>query len=252
MAGTSLGLAACSGQQPATPDQRPRQARRAREAGRRRQANRGCEAGGRRQTGRSRARREGPRRSEASRCRPRRAARSSSPASARSRRTPTRIPTAPPTATAGSQVARLIFGGGLLDQDANTLEYIPYAASEWSVSQDGKTFTFKLRDGMKWSDGKPIIVDDYTLRLFRSGQGGERLRRPRRPRAHRVVHGAGPEDAGRRPEGDAGEGRRDRRGERRRAGPEARLAGQVLDRSGREPGDPASRPSSPALTSSRS
>ena len=62
-----------------------------------------------------------------------------------------------------TQVARLIFGGGLLDQDANTLEYVPYAASEWSISPDGKTFTFKLRDDLKWSDGKPIVVDDYVF-----------------------------------------------------------------------------------------
>jgi peptide/nickel transport system substrate-binding protein len=62
-----------------------------------------------------------------------------------------------------TQVARLIFGGGLIDQDANSLEYLPYAASEWNISPDGKTFTFKLRDGMKWSDGKPVVVDDYTF-----------------------------------------------------------------------------------------
>jgi len=65
------------------------------------------------------------------------------------------------------EVARLIFGGGLVDTDANTLEYIPYAAESWSISQDGKTFTFKLRDGLKWSDGKPITVDDY---LFAYGE----------------------------------------------------------------------------------
>lgn len=62
-----------------------------------------------------------------------------------------------------SEVARLIFGGGLIDQDANTLEYVPYAASEWTVSPDGRTFTFKLRDGLKWSDGQPITVDDYLF-----------------------------------------------------------------------------------------
>lgn len=61
------------------------------------------------------------------------------------------------------EVAKLIYGGGLLDQDANTLEYIPYSAKEWSISPDGKTFTFKLRDDLKWSDGKPITVDDYLF-----------------------------------------------------------------------------------------
>ncbi len=62
-----------------------------------------------------------------------------------------------------TEVARLIFGGGLVDQDAGTLEYMPYASSSFTISPDGKTFTFKLRDDLKWSDGKPITVDDYLF-----------------------------------------------------------------------------------------
>lgn len=62
-----------------------------------------------------------------------------------------------------TEVSRLIYGGGLIDQDANSLEYTPYSAKEWSISPDGKTFTFKLRDDLKWSDGKPITVDDYLF-----------------------------------------------------------------------------------------
>ena len=61
------------------------------------------------------------------------------------------------------QIAGVVFGGSLLDQDANSLEYKPYSASEWSVSPDGKTYTFKLRPDLKWSDGKPITVDDYLF-----------------------------------------------------------------------------------------
>ena len=61
------------------------------------------------------------------------------------------------------KAASLIFGGGLLELDANSLEYRPYAASEYTVSPDGKTFTFKLRDSMTWSDGKPVVVDDYVF-----------------------------------------------------------------------------------------
>lgn len=60
-------------------------------------------------------------------------------------------------------VASLIGSGGLLDLDANTLEYVPYLASDWNVSPDGKTFTFRLRDGLKWSDGQPIVVDDFLF-----------------------------------------------------------------------------------------
>src|SRR5690242_2731923 len=50
-----------------------------------------------------------------------------------------------------SQVAGLTWGCGLIDLDANTLQYVPYMASDWQVSADGKTFTFTLKDGLKWS-----------------------------------------------------------------------------------------------------
>ncbi|MDP8925251.1 MAG: ABC transporter substrate-binding protein, partial [Chloroflexota bacterium] len=62
-----------------------------------------------------------------------------------------------------SQIAGFIWGASLLDLDANTLEYIPYAASEFSVSPDGRMVTFKLRDDLKWSDGRPITVEDYIF-----------------------------------------------------------------------------------------
>ncbi|MEV4894187.1 ABC transporter substrate-binding protein [Nonomuraea sp. NPDC055795] len=40
---------------------------------------------------------------------------------------------------------------------------IPYLATEWSYSEDGKTATVKLRDDMKWSDGKPVTADDVVF-----------------------------------------------------------------------------------------
>jgi len=35
------------------------------------------------------------------------------------------------------------------------------AAKEWKVSDDGKTYTFKLRDGLKWSNGKKLTAADF-------------------------------------------------------------------------------------------
>ena len=58
-------------------------------------------------------------------------------------------------------IARYIWNGALLDFDANKLEYVPDMAREYSVSPDGKTFTFTLRDDLKWSDGSPITPDDW-------------------------------------------------------------------------------------------
>jgi peptide/nickel transport system substrate-binding protein len=40
---------------------------------------------------------------------------------------------------------------------------IPWLASEWSVSEDGVTWTFTLRDDVKWHDGKPLTADDVVF-----------------------------------------------------------------------------------------
>jgi oligopeptide transport system substrate-binding protein len=35
-------------------------------------------------------------------------------------------------------------------------------AQSWDVSKDGKTITFHLKDGIKYSDGNPIVADDFV------------------------------------------------------------------------------------------
>jgi oligopeptide transport system substrate-binding protein len=37
----------------------------------------------------------------------------------------------------------------------------PGAAESWDISEDGKTYTFHLRDA-KWSDGKPVVAGDFV------------------------------------------------------------------------------------------
>jgi len=51
---------------------------------------------------------------------------------------------------------------GLTAQDAKA-EVIPGAAESWTVSPDGKTYTFKLRADGKWSDGSPVTAGDFVF-----------------------------------------------------------------------------------------
>jgi peptide/nickel transport system substrate-binding protein len=39
----------------------------------------------------------------------------------------------------------------------------PSLAKAWETSEDGKTFTLYLREGLKWSDGAPFTADDFVF-----------------------------------------------------------------------------------------
>ncbi len=39
---------------------------------------------------------------------------------------------------------------------------IPGAAASWDISADGLVYTFHLRDGLKWSNGDPLVAQDFV------------------------------------------------------------------------------------------
>ncbi len=43
----------------------------------------------------------------------------------------------------------------------------PQMVDTWNVSEDGKSWTFKLRDGLKWHDGTDVTADDCVTSLQR-------------------------------------------------------------------------------------
>jgi len=50
----------------------------------------------------------------------------------------------------------------LVGYDAKTLSPKPELAESWSHDADGKVWTFKLRQGVTWSDGEPFTADDVV------------------------------------------------------------------------------------------
>jgi peptide/nickel transport system substrate-binding protein len=59
-------------------------------------------------------------------------------------------------------IGRFMFWG-LLNFDVPTQEITPGLAESWTNSPDGKTWTFKLRKNMRWSDGEPLTADDVVF-----------------------------------------------------------------------------------------
>ncbi len=57
----------------------------------------------------------------------------------------------------------------LVNLSAGDMGPVPELATQWTRSPDGLTWTFKLRDDVKWSDGKPLTSADvkYTFERTR-------------------------------------------------------------------------------------
>jgi len=69
--------------------------------------------------------------------------------------------------TSTSTVVGSLFEG-LLRLDPKTLQPEPMLASSWEVSEDGKTWIFRLREGVRWSDGTPLQAKDilFTFKVI--------------------------------------------------------------------------------------
>lgn len=50
---------------------------------------------------------------------------------------------------------------GLVRWNPYTYEIIPGVAESWEESPDGLTYTFRLRDNARWSNGDPVTVEDF-------------------------------------------------------------------------------------------
>lgn len=98
----------------------------------------------------------------------------------------TSAPSTEAPATGGEKIVRLVSGGepgslhpglaqgthesiildhvyeGLMKRNENN-EIVPGMAESYTMSDDGLTYTFKIRDDAKWSNGDPVTAEDFEV-----------------------------------------------------------------------------------------
>lgn len=67
-----------------------------------------------------------------------------------------------------TRMAQTMMYESMLDQDPVNEEYTPRLATHWKISDDKKSFKFRINPNARWADGKPVIADDYiaTFKLL--------------------------------------------------------------------------------------
>lgn len=65
-----------------------------------------------------------------------------------------------------SNIVRDLFEGLTAISPAG--EVVPAAASHWNISPDGLTYTFTLRETLRWSDGSALTAEDFVAGFQRS------------------------------------------------------------------------------------
>lgn len=56
---------------------------------------------------------------------------------------------------------------GLVEWSQDEIKVVPGLAESWTTGEQGKTWTFHLRQGVKWSDGQPFTADDLVFAVQR-------------------------------------------------------------------------------------
>lgn len=65
-----------------------------------------------------------------------------------------------------ANILRDLFEG--LTTENPAAETIPGAAESWSISDDGLVYTFQLRDTARWSNGDPVVAEDFVAGFRRT------------------------------------------------------------------------------------
>ena len=51
----------------------------------------------------------------------------------------------------------------LVEYDPRTEQFFPALAESWEVGSDNRSYTFRLREGLRWSDGVALTADDVIF-----------------------------------------------------------------------------------------
>ena len=65
--------------------------------------------------------------------------------------------------TSSTDLTNGVLYEGLTSFNRVTFETEPALAKSWETSEDGLTWTFHLREGLRWSDGEPLTADDVVF-----------------------------------------------------------------------------------------
>ena len=77
--------------------------------------------------------------------------------------------------TSSGRITALIYDS-LIQQDAKSGEVKPRMAT-YTTSSDGLTYSFTINDKANWSDGKPVIAQDWLTGIMMVGKSGKTVRK---------------------------------------------------------------------------
>ena len=60
-------------------------------------------------------------------------------------------------------ILKMVGNQGLTRWSIDFTKVLPNVAESWTISPDASEYTFKLRAGLKWSDGQPFTSDDVAF-----------------------------------------------------------------------------------------
>jgi len=78
-------------------------------------------------------------------------------------------------------ILRMVGNQGLVRWNLAFTAVLPNVADKWEVNADSTEFTFHLRKGMKWSDGKPFTADDVVFSIEDCAKNTELYKSPPSP-----------------------------------------------------------------------